>query len=102
MSDVVIDIHGITMFDSFSLKALNQLIGIALASWFKIMSEGINEFSGVFDGVNLLSSDIIDHSFGSLVEMIGNLSGFFLVGFVMEPFVPMMLVIINLLPVDGD
>lgn len=74
----MMNIHGITMSNSFLLKALNQSIRITLSSWFNPSSKGTNEFSGVFDGVNLTSSDIIDHFFGCFVEMFGDLSGFLL------------------------
>jgi len=102
MTNVMIDIHGITMSDSFSLKAFNQSFAIALASWFDPSSESTNQFTGVFDGVNLTSSDIIDHSLGGLVEMFGNFSSFLLMCFVNEPMVPLLLVLSKLLPVDGD
>jgi len=67
------------MFDSFSLKAFNKSFSIAMASWLSPSNVSTNQFTGVFDGVNLTSSDIIDHSFGGLVEMLGNLFGFLLV-----------------------
>lgn len=84
-----------------TIKALNKCFGIARVMWFSPLGKVINEFTSTSNNSNLSSSDVINHSFGSIVEMFSNFLNFWCLWFVFEPLSPMHGVILYSSPVIG-
>jgi len=77
-------------------------LGIASISWLNKVRKGMGKFANVVDNFNLTSSNVIDGFLGSFVEVFGNLSDLWSMGFMLPELVPVHLVVLNLSPVKVE
>lgn len=84
-----------------ALKACCQCIGVACASWLSKFRKSVDQFTSVFNSIDLSNSDGFDGSFGSFIKMFSKFLSFFAGTLMSEPFVPVFVVLFDLFPVVG-